>query len=92
MVKRVNAEPTAEEAKEAKKVAKERVFVIQAHIVKVMKTQKKYSIQNLLTDVIRNIHLFKPEPKMIKEQIEVLIGQDYMKRDENNKAELIYIP
>ena len=92
VVKRVNAEPTAEEAKEAKKVAKERVFVIQAHIVKVMKTQKKYSIQNLLTDVIRNIHLFKPEPKMIKEQIEVLIGQDYMKRDENNKAELIYIP
>ena len=41
---------------------------------------------------MRNITMFKADPKMIKEQIEVLISQDYMKRDENNKAELIYIP
>jgi len=73
-------------------VAKERMYVIQAHVVKVMKTQKKYSIQNLQTDVIRNIQLFKPEPKMIKEQIEVLINQEYMKRDENDRAMLIYVP
>ena len=29
---------------------------------------------------------------MIKEQIEVLISQDYMKRDERDKANLIYVP
>lgn len=41
---------------------------------------------------MRNITMFKADPKMIKEQIEVLISQDYMKRDERDKANLIYVP
>ena len=44
----------------------------------------------LLTEVIRNISMFRADPKMVKEQIEVLIQQDYMKRDDNEKALLIY--
>jgi len=43
-------------------------------------------------DVIRNITLFKADPKMIKEQIEHLIANDYMKRDANERALLIYVP
>ncbi len=41
---------------------------------------------------MRNISMFKADPKMIKEQIEVLIQGDYMKRDENDRALLIYVP
>ena len=47
---------------------------------------------NLQADVIANITMFKADPKMVKEQIEVLITQDYMKRDENDRATLIYVP
>ena len=57
-----------------------------------MKSRKQHRYQNLLTDVMHNINMFKADPKMIKEQIEVLINQDYMKRDENDKANLIYVP
>jgi cullin 1 len=71
---------------------KERTFVVQAHIVKVMKAQKQYRFQNVVTDVIRNITMFRADPKMVKEQIEVLIRDEYMKRDDNDRANLIYIP
>jgi len=92
VVKKKTTEATAEESQQAKQVAKERTFVIQAHIVKVMKAQKQYRYQNVVTDIIRNITMFKADPKMVKEQIEVLIRDEYMKRDENDKANLIYLP
>ena len=47
---------------------------------------------DLLTEVIRNINMFKADPKMVKEQIEVLIRDEYMKRDDKEKALLIYLP
>ena len=90
--KKKTTEKTEEEAKQEKTVMKERTFVIQAHAVKVMKAQKTYRYQNLVTDIIRNITMFKADPKMIKEQIEVLIRDEYMKRDENERAKLIYLP
>ena len=65
--KKKNTQETAEEAAATKQVIKERTFVIQAHAVKVMKAQKSYRYQNLTTDIIRNITMFKAEPKMIKE-------------------------
>ena len=66
--------------------------MVQAHIVKVMKAQKQYRFQNVVTDVIRNVTMFRADPKMVKEQIEVLIRDEYMKRDDNDRANLIYIP
>lgn len=57
-----------------------------------MKTQKTYRFQQVQTDVMRNITMFKAEPAMIKAQIEYLIQNDYMKRDPNERAKLIYIP
>ena len=66
--------------------------MVQAHTVKVMKAQKTYRFTNLVNDVIRNITMFRADPKMVKEQIEVLIRDEYMKRDDNDKALLIYLP
>jgi len=57
-----------------------------------MKAQKTYRFQNGLTDVIRNITMFRADPKMVKEQIEVLIQGEYMRRDDNDRALLIYLP
>ena len=92
VVKKKTAEATQEETAQAKQVARERQFVLQAQIVKVMKTKKNYRFQNLVTDVIRNVNMFRADPKMVKEQIEVLIQGEYMKRDEQDKANLIYLP
>ena len=36
--------------------------------------------------------MFKAQPAMIKEQIEVLIQRGYMERDPKNKKMLIYLP
>jgi len=57
-----------------------------------MKAQKTYRFQQVVTDVIRNITMFKADPKMVKEQIEVLIQGEYMKRDDTDRALLIYLP
>ena len=92
VVKKKTSEATPEESAQAKQIARERQFVVQAHTVKVMKAQKTYRFQNLVTDVIRNITMFRADPKMVKEQIEVLIRDEYMKRDDNDKTVLIYLP
>ena len=91
-VKKKEAGISAEERKQLDIVNRERTFVIQAHLDKVMKAQKTYRYQNLTADVMRNITMFKCDPKMLKDQIEVLIRDEYMKRDENNRAVLIYLP
>ena len=72
-MKRKGAEPSEEEAAQNKQVKKERAFITQAHIVKVMKAQKTYKYQDVIADVIRNISMFKADPALIKSQIEVLI-------------------
>ena len=46
-----------------------------------MKTQKKYKLIHLKNDIISNISMFKPDPQMIKEQIDHLIEREYMERD-----------
>ena len=91
-VKKKTVEPTAEESAAQKQINKERQFVVQANAVKIMKAKKSYRYMDLLTEVIRNITMFKADPKMVKEQIEVLIRDEYMKRDEKEKALLIYLP
>ena len=85
-VKKKTVEPSEEEKAQSKQVRKERTFVIQAHAVKVMKAQKQYKYQNLVNDIIRNISMFKADPIMIKEQIEVLIRDEYMKRQDEDRT------
>ena len=45
-----------------------------------------------MNDIIRNITMFRADPQVIKEQIDVLIQSEYMKRDENDRTILIYLP
>ena len=64
----------------------------QEAIVKILKMRKKISnaqLQSELVDILKN--MFLPSKKMIKEQIEWLIEQKYMKRDEDNINMFIYM-
>ena len=58
VVKKKSMEPTVEELSYAKQIRKEREYVIQAKIVKTMKTHREYPYQSLIADVVRNIQMF----------------------------------
>ena len=66
--------------------------VLQEAIVKIMKMRKKIAnaaLQTELVEILKN--MFLPSKKMIKEQIEWLIENKYMRRDDNNINMFIYI-
>lgn len=67
-------------------------FLIQEAIIKILKMRKQISNWNLqteLVDILKN--MFLPSKKMIKEQIEWLIEQKYMKRGEDDINMFVYI-
>ena len=69
-----------------------RILRTQEAIIKIMKMRKKISnaqLQTELVDILKN--MFLPSKKMIKEQIEWLIEQRYMRRDEDSINMFIYM-
>uniref|UniRef100_A0A914HHC4 Cullin-5 n=1 Tax=Globodera rostochiensis TaxID=31243 RepID=A0A914HHC4_GLORO len=69
-----------------------RTFRVQEAIVKIMKTRKKLNqaqLQTELVDVLLN--MFLPSRKLIKEQIEWLIEQKFLKRDDRDMNTFIYL-
>lgn len=68
------------------------VFSIQEAIIKILKMRKQitnWNLQTELVDILKN--MFLPSKKMIKEQIEWLIEQKYMKRGEDDINTFVYI-
>lgn len=70
----------------------ERQLVLDAMIVRIMKARKKERHTELLTQVLKEVSLFKPQPQMIKQSIERLIEKEYLERDDNDRQVYIYIP
>ena len=50
-----------------------------------MKGRRKEKHNELISEVIKQITSFKPDPMMIKQQIEWLIESDYLMRDSKDK-------
>jgi cullin 1 len=46
-----------------------------------MKARKTLTHQQLVSEVISQFNIFKPEPKLIKRRIEALIDREYLERD-----------
>ena len=60
--------------------------------MKIMKMRKKMTnpaLQTELVEILKN--MFIPPKKMIKEQIEWLIENNYMKRDDENFNTFVYL-
>ncbi len=70
---------------ELKEINKQRSAILQATIVKIMKGRRTESHNELIAEVIKLINSFKPDPPMIKQNIEWLIESDYLMRDEKDK-------
>lgn len=64
-----------------KTVEIERGATIDAAIVRIMKSRKVLSHQKLLSETLQAIKFFIPDPKLIKQRIEMLIEKEYLNRD-----------
>jgi hypothetical protein len=76
----------------AEKPDPERQNIVDAVIVRIMKARKTLKHNDLVENVIKQVSMFLPQPKMIKERIESLIERDYLKRDDADRNLYIYLP
>lgn len=70
----------------------ERKHVIDAAIVRIMKSRKRLDHNSLFEEVVRQCTLFKPQPAQIKVQVEHLIEREFIKRDVDKRNVYIYLP
>jgi cullin 3 len=87
-----NEEEEKKDSEFEKEIRAQRQNVIDAVIVRIMKSRKTDIHNNLVEECCRQISIFRPEIQMIKTRIESLIERDYLKRDENERGRYIYLP
>merc|ERR1719471_1063376 len=81
----------AAEPKVPAEIAQQRRHQMDAAILRIMKARRTFTVVELLGEVIQQLQArFQPDPKQIKKRIEVLISQDYLERDEDDRNTLIY--
>jgi cullin 3 len=70
----------------------ERKHVLDATIVRIMKSRKQLDHNTLMEEVFRHCTLFRPQPPQIKTHIEHLIEREFIKRDQQERNVYIYVP
>lgn len=73
-------------------ITAERKNILDAVIVRIMKGRRRCGHQELLQEVMRQVNHFRPQPPMIKAQIESLIQREFLARDEADRSVYNYIP
>lgn len=72
-------------------VEEDRSQMIDAAIVRIMKSRRVLGHTDLMNEVLQHLTFFKPTTKSIKLRIDSLIEREYMERDANNAANFVYI-
>lgn len=86
------AQKNAEQADLSSKVEDDRKHIIDATIVKVMKSRKKIDHTSLIAECTKILSTkFSPDPQVIKKRIEGLIEREYMERDKDDRRNYLYI-
>ena len=76
--------PILEESHDPSKVIEDRTHSIEAAVVRIMKARKVLSHAELIAQVLSQLQLFNPEPRVVKSQIHSLIDREYLQRDDDN--------
>ncbi len=72
-------------------VKEDRSFQIDATIVRIMKSRKTLEHSILISEVLTQLRMFSPEPKLIKQRIENLIEKEYIERKADSVNVYSYI-
>eukprot|EP00761_Pharyngomonas_kirbyi_P014061 gb/GECH01014091.1/.p1 GENE.gb/GECH01014091.1/~~gb/GECH01014091.1/.p1 ORF type:complete len:784 (+),score=155.95 gb/GECH01014091.1/:1-2352(+) len=81
-----------ESNKTVEAVAGDRKYIIDATIVRVMKSRKTMLIQDLIKETITQLcDRFEPDPRLIKKQIEQLMEREYIQRNSSNNLRVDYL-
>jgi cullin 3 len=56
-----------------------------------MKTRQRMHLNQLVPEVMKQLHRFKPDVAHIKKRIETLIETEYLERDESDKRIFNYL-
>lgn len=73
-------------------VEENRKFIVDASIVRIMKSRRTLRIQELSSGVMTQLQSrFTADPRLIKSRVEALIEQEYMRRDDVDMNTLHYI-
>lgn len=75
-----------------KNIEIERGTTIDAAVVRIMKTRKICNHVQLVGDILQHLSSFIPDPKLVKQRIEMLIEKEYLKRDIGDNKTYHYMP
>ena len=67
-------------------------MIIDAVCVRIMKSRKVETHNELMGAIVRQITMFNAQPIMIKKRIESLIEREYLERDKDQRSKYIYKP
>jgi cullin 3 len=88
----VQKETEKERSATQEKIDEDRKHMIEAAIVRIMKSRKQMEHSNLIADVTKQLtSRFRPNPLIIKKRIESLIEREYLERSKTNRKMYNYL-
>lgn len=85
--------PVYERKTVVENVDKDRKNAVDLAIVRIMKSRKVLSLQQLFAECDEQLgRIFKPDIKLIKKRIENLIEREYLERDKDDSNTFRYLP
>ncbi|KAK8853464.1 hypothetical protein IAR55_004171 [Kwoniella newhampshirensis] len=92
-INQIQQDMSAEESRKTnEQVAVDRVSVLEATIVRIMKARKKMTLQLLIDAVVSDVvKRFPPDVKEIKKRVENLIEREFLMRAEEERGVLHYL-